>query len=87
MKSGMSSALFRSLSARLTKTHRGTVVPLALALTTLALNLSVVREAKADWATTGSLNTPRQLHTATLLANGKVLVAGGNGSNTLSTAE
>ena len=29
------------------------------------------------WSGTGSLNTPRYLHTATLLANGKVLVAGG----------
>ena len=29
------------------------------------------------WSVTASLNTPRLRHTATLLANGKVLVAGG----------
>jgi WD40 repeat protein len=33
------------------------------------------------WATTGPLNFPRFFHTATLLANGKVLVTGGMSSN------
>jgi N-acetylneuraminic acid mutarotase len=33
--------------------------------------------ATRTWSVTGSLNTPRYLHTATLLPNGKVLVAGG----------
>jgi trimeric autotransporter adhesin len=41
------------------------------------------------WTVTGSLNTPRELHTATLMTDGTVLVAGGQGSsiNPLSSAE
>lgn len=33
--------------------------------------------ASATWTPTGSLNTARDVHTATLLQNGTVLVAGG----------
>jgi N-acetylneuraminic acid mutarotase len=39
------------------------------------------------WTATGSLATPRIDHTATLLANGEVLVAGGVGSTYTATAE
>jgi len=45
--------------------------------------------ASGTWRRTGSLNTPRVAHSATLLLNGEVLVAGGvdNADNALASAE
>lgn len=64
-------------------------VRLALAVAALMLNLSVIQQTKADsFLTNSPLATARAEHTATLLPNGKVLVAGGNNrSGDLSSAE
>ena len=61
---------------------------IALSLFVEAASVSMLSAASDTFAYTGSLNTARALHTATLLPNGKVLVAGGTpGSGSLSSAE
>jgi len=40
-------------------------------------NAEVYNPASGTWTVTGSLNTGRSAHTATLLTNGQVLVVGG----------
>ena len=71
------------------KTPRTSTVKLALAVAPLVMGLPVIVLAQSDaWVNTGSLNTARDGHTATLLPNGKVLVAGSNGaSGWLASAE
>ena len=43
--------------------------------------LPIVAQTSGSWTNTGTLNIPRSGHTATLLPNGLVLVAGGMSSN------
>src|SRR5438477_328671 len=61
-------------------------ITLSLALLTLGLLFAQHTEA-AGWVGTGSLITSRQYNTATLLPNGKVLVAGGLNGLPFSSAE
>src|SRR4051812_13337619 len=57
-------------------------------LFTLGLTLFGMHSADAAvWVTNGPLANSRQYHTATLLANGKVLLAGGQNANYLASSE
>jgi N-acetylneuraminic acid mutarotase len=51
--------------------------------------LPVLAQSSGTWTNTGTLNIPRNGHTATLLANGQVLVAGGEdtSANLIPSAE
>jgi hypothetical protein len=62
--------------------------PLLLGLAPVATLSNSDEPASVTWTATGSLNTARYFHTATLLPNGMVLVAGGwEGFNPFTSAE
>src|ERR1017187_5650679 len=70
------------------KSRKGTgavptpVFAAAVAMGLLAVTVSpAIGQTSATWTVTGNLNTARAGHTATLLPNGQVLIAGGE--NTL----
>src|SRR2546421_55466 len=74
-------------------TRRNSLVGLAFVLVLVGASGAwspepVLAAAPGTWSATGSLATPRDGHTATLLSNGKVLVAGGGTSTSfLASAE
>src|SRR2546428_10900043 len=58
-----------------------------ISVATFVLEPVAHAQVSGDWIPTSSLNTPRYGLTATLLANGKVLVAGGYNTGLLNSAE
>src|SRR5215831_5853000 len=68
---------------------RSCLQPLVLVLVTLMMWIAASRRVQgASWLTNTPLFTARQNHTATLLPNGRLLVAGGwNGTMAVASAE
>jgi hypothetical protein len=75
--------LFRTVTRRQAK---GNLLQHAAALITILAGVVLQSVQGGVFVPTGSLQEPRADHTATLLANGKVLVAGGYGTNILTLA-
>ena len=70
-----------ALGQRATTKQSAVADPLLLGSTPVAALSNSDEPASGTWTVTGSLNTARYSHTATLLPNGMVLVAGGFGSS------
>jgi len=65
---------------KLRKTHSPSLLIIIAAVLVLAMN-GVALAASGTWASAASVHTPRDGHTATLLPNGNVVVAGGENNN------
>src|SRR6266446_5141055 len=77
-----------ALGQRVTTKQSAVADPLLLGLAPVAALSNSDEPASVTWTATGSLNTARYFHTATLLPDGKVLVAGGwDGFNPFTSAE
>src|SRR5947207_14970505 len=75
-----------ALGQRATTKQSAVAAPLLLGSGPVATLSTGDEPASGTWTVTGSLNTARYLHTATLLPNGMVLVAGGFDSNSIAVS-